>query len=182
MFKQFFILFCLVVLIIACQPTEIPELTDAQRQAIANEIRQIYQDMMEEAKNINEEIFNKWLDLWVESNDESWLGNPALWVSRLQIIPTKEEIEKLWRPILGRRASEEREMTDDYVAVLSPNHAIHVLKAKSILTDSEGNTTENLMTATTVYVKRNGEWKILHYHQSWRPDIQETQTEKEAEK
>ena len=182
MFKQFFIIFCLVVLIISCQPTEIPELTDAQRQAIANEIRQIYQDMMERAKNINEETFNKGLEMVVESNDESWLGNPAIWVSRLQIIPTKEEMDKLWRPIIGRRASDEREMMDDYVAVLSPNHAIHVLKAKSILTSREGNIIENLMTATTVYVKRNGEWKILHYHQSFMRAPQETQTEKEAEK
>jgi len=179
MFKQFFILFCLVVLIIACQPTEIPELTDAQRQTIETEIRQIYQHTMQEAKNMNEENFNKWLDLLVETNDESWLGNPALWVNRLQIIPTKEEIEKFWRPIMARRISEEREMTDDYVAVLSPNHAIHVLKAKSIITEPEGNIWENLMTATTVYVKRNGDWKILHYHQSWRP---ETKEEKEAEK
>ena len=75
MFKQFFVLFCLVALIIACQPTETPELTDAQHQAIADEIRQKTQEMWDLAREFNEESFNKMMDFVVESDEESWMGN-----------------------------------------------------------------------------------------------------------
>jgi len=138
--------------------------------------------MMKLAKNFTEENFNKMFEFWVESNDESWLGNPAIWVSNIQIIPTLEKLDESWRPAIDRRASEELEMIDDYVAVLSHDHAIYVLKAKYTINDIDGNTYENLMTATTVYVKKNGVWKILHYHQSWAPEKQKTQEEKKTEK
>ena len=59
MLKRFLILFCLVVLIIACQTTETPKLTDVERQEIADIIKQKSQENLKLNASFNEENFNK---------------------------------------------------------------------------------------------------------------------------
>lgn len=183
MFKQFFVLFCLVVLIIACQPTETPELTEAQRQVIVDEIKQKTQEIFDLALLSNEENFNKLMTYWVESNDELWMGNPGLFVNRTEIVPTKEAFVEYWKPSIGSRLRTNYKIGKEYFAVLSADHVVHAYEAKYSITNLQGETgPEYPMAVTAVWINKNGDWKILHYHQSWRTDIQETQTEKEAEK
>lgn len=182
MFKQFFVLLCLIILTIACQPTETPELTQAQRLEIADSVRQKNQEMMEIAALSNEESFNKGMAYWVESSDELWMGNPGIFVNRTEIIPTKEGIIEDYKPMIGTRARTNYTIGNEYFAVLSADHVVHVYEAKYSITDLEGETgPEYPMTATAVWVKRDGDWKILHYHQSWRTDIEETEAEEKTE-
>jgi len=58
-------------------------------------------------------------------------------------------------------------MGEVYIAVLSTDHAVHVYKAKWSMTNKDGEVTgEGPLTATTVWIRKNGEWKVLHFHQS----------------
>jgi len=168
MLKTFIVLFCLSALTLAGQSQEAVPMTDAQRQEVAKEIRMRVDEWRQLGKDMNENSFNKAMEFYLETSDESWMGKPALFVNRLQIIPTKEAFDKLWRPIMGKRQSEVQESIDDYIAVLSPYHAVYFYKGKDVIA-SAGGKTENLIAATVVFVKKSGLWKILHYHQSWEP-------------
>ena len=74
-------------------------------------------------------------------------------------------------------------MVKNYIAVLSANHAVHVYKANYSITNLKGETGPELpQTVTTVWVRKNGEWKILHSHDSWSGKAIEAPEEKEAKK
>lgn len=181
MCKRLFVLFCLVILIVACQPTEkaeTAEMTGEQRQAIAAEIRQINQEFFDLNMLMDEEKYNKGLTFWADSDDPAWMGNPAIFVNRTSIITTNEAFDEFWRPLIGTRGITNFTMGTDCVAVLSPDLAIHVYDAKYSITNLEGETgPEYPMTATSVFVKKDGEWKILHHHQSWSETPIETEKE-----
>ena len=188
MCKRLFVLFCLVILIVACQPAEetetveTPGLTDVQRQEIAAEIRQIEQELFDMNTLLDEENYNKGMSYWADSDTPEWMGNPAIFVNRTKIITTNEALDEYFRPSIGTRGGTNFTLGTDSVAVLSPDLAIHVYDAKYSITNLEGETgPEYPMAATAVFVKKDGEWKILHYHQSWSSTPVEAEKE-EAEK
>jgi len=168
MCKRLFFILGLIILISACQPTGKKELTDIQRQEIADTIRKCTQEWLNTFKDVNHENLDMFLDFFVESDEASWMNNPALWVGNLNIQSTKEKTEELWRPIVDERSSHDIKLIEDYIAVLSADHAIHVFKANYWITDTEGNTSkEHTSVITNVYVRKNDVWKILHHHQSY---------------
>ena len=96
------------------------------------------------------------------------MDNPALWVGNLDIQSTKEKIEEIWRPLVDERSSMDIKLAEDYISVLSADHAIHVYKTNYRITDTEGNISEeHTCVITNVYVRKNDVWKILHHHQSY---------------
>jgi len=168
MLKRFLILFCLVVLIIACQTTEIPKLTDVEHQEIADIIKQKSQELLKLNASFNEENFNKMMGYMVETDDVSWMGNPGVFVQGIKVIPTLEDLDTYFRPMLGTRSSTNFTVIKDYISVMSENHAVYVKEGKYSVTNLEGETgPEYPWTSTEVWLNKNGEWKILHYHESW---------------
>jgi hypothetical protein len=181
MLKRFLILFCLAALMISCQPTETPEMTDAERQEIADIIKQKNQEILALNESMDEEAFDKMMDSWLDTDDESWLGNPGAFVQGIRIIPTLEAMEKFFRPMTKSRSSTNFMVNKDYISVMSKNHAVYVVEGKYSITNLEGETgPEYPWTSTAVWVNKNGEWKTLHYHQSWSNTPIETE-EKEEE-
>ena len=171
MTKRLYFLMGLIILGLACQQSGPIELTDAKRQEISAQIRQTNQEMFDQFKESKQENFDKWMTFYVESNEASWMDNPAIFVNRLGILKTKESIDESWRPVVDRRGSSVMMIDEDYIAVLSMDHAVHVYKGNWSVTNKDGEITgEGPYTATTVWVRKNGEWKILHYHQSWDTD------------
>ena len=171
MAKRFYFLLGLIILFSTCQQTGPIELTDALRQKIAGEIRQRNQEHIDLPKEIKHDTFDRMKAFFVESNDPSWIDNPALFVNRLNIIKTKESYDETFRPTVDRYSSVVYTISEDYVAVLSADHAVHVYKVKWSMTNKDGEITgEGPLTATTIWVRKNGEWKILHFHQSWTTD------------
>jgi len=156
------------VLLLACQTSERAELTDAQRQEVADVIKQKTQEMLSLTKS---EDFDKGMAFWNEDGDPSWVGNSGVMVHMTEILPTKESIETSFRPMTQSRTSTNYKINHEYVAVLSLTHAVHVYEGTFSVTDNDGNTGEEYpITATTVWILKDGEWKILHFHQSWRTE------------
>ena len=168
MIKRLCFIIGLVILISSCQQNGKQELTDIQRQEIADTIRKRTQEWLDTFREFNRGSLDTFMDFWVESDEVSWLDNPALWTSNLTIIPTKERIKEFWLPQLDERSAHDVELVEDYVAVLSEDKAIHVFKANYRITDIEGKKgKEQTFCATNVYVRENDAWKILHHHQSY---------------
>ena len=168
MIRRVTCIFAAAMLFSACTKTE---MTEIKRQEIADTIREITAEGLDRARVTSLENFNAWMADWVESDDEAWLNNPAMYVNRLNILTTKEWIDEVWRPTVERRSATHIDIVKDYVAVLSVEHALHVFEARWSVADMSGNiTSEGPMTATTVWTRKNGEWKTLHYHQSWDSD------------
>lgn len=165
--KNLLTLFSLILLVgTSCQ--EKIELTDTQRKEIADNIRNRTQEWLNTIKEANQENLDMFLDFWVETDEASWMDNPALWVSNLDIVPTRKKMEDFWRPIIDERSSHDLKIVKDYISVLSADQAIHVFKANYRITDAEGNIgEEHTCVMTNVYVRKNDVWKILHHHQSY---------------
>jgi ketosteroid isomerase-like protein len=176
MFKQFVVFFSLALLLIACQPSEDLVMTNAERQEIATAVKERSNEMLE--MNMKDE-FDRALTFWADSSDESWMGNPGLMVQGIYVIPDKESFEKAFRPMSENRTSTNFTIAKDYTSVVSADCAIYVTQGTYSITNLEGETgPEYPWTSTAVWVKRDGEWKILHYHQSWRDYPVETEEEK----
>ncbi len=167
--KRLLLIMGLIVLTWACQTMDEKEMTIEERQEIASTIKQNFMEMMELFKNNNQENFEKWINAYVESNDEAWMKNPALWFQGLNLWSTKEAIYEVWKPKEGSRSRTNLNFEEDYVAVLSPENAVYVFKGTYSIIDKDGNTSDDYpMSGTYVYVLRNGEWKILHTHLSYQ--------------
>lgn len=160
-------LFVLILLVgNSCQ--EKIALTNDQREEIADIIRNRSQEWLNTIKEYNQENLDVFLDFFVENDEASWMNNPALWVSNLDILPTREKLEEFWRPEIDKRSSHDIKIVKDFITVLSADQAIHVFKANYRITDAEGNVgEEHTCVITNVYVRKNGQWKILHHHQSY---------------
>ena len=166
--KQLLVIMGLIALTCACQPTGEKEMTIEERQEIAATIKQNFTETMALLQNNNQENFEKWMTTYVESNDEAWMKNPALWLQSLMLWSTKETIYDIWKPTEGVRSGTNLNIEEDYVAVLSPENAVYVLKGTYSVIDKDGNTSDDYpVSGTYVYVLRNGEWKTLHIHLSY---------------
>jgi len=165
---KLFLIFGLVVFVFACQPAKNQEMTTEQRQEIAKTIRKEVKDILTLQRDFTVENHEKLLLNWVESDDKAWMGNPALWFNMLYLYPDKESLES-WRPTpTSTRTATNFYIDEDYVAVISPECALYTFKGSFTITNKNGETTEKTPNSGSfVYVLRNGEWKILHTHQSW---------------
>lgn len=166
--KRILVLFCLAALMISCQPKEIPEMTDMERQEIADIIKQKNQESLALNQSMDEGVYDKWMAFWLDTDDASWLGNPGAFVQGIRVIPTLEAMEKYFKPMLKSRSSTNFTVNKDYISVMSRDHTVSVLEGSFSVTNLEGETgPEYPWTSTAVWVKKDGEWKILHLHQSW---------------
>jgi len=146
-------------------------LTDADRQTIAQTIRASNAGLFATGATNDLEAG---MAFWVSDPQAYFVGDEALFLNRIVPLRTKAEIREVFGPALENRNATTYEMVRDHVAVLSLNHAVHVYEAKYAVTDTLGNTGNQYpMTATTIWVRENGEWKILHYHQSWSTEPQQ---------
>ena len=158
--------FALTVLA-GCQPAT-TELTEEQKVEIAAEIRQAFAEHIAVVEAAN---LDAWINLHDAEIDTYFVGQPALWVNRLDIYPTVVELREMWEPIMAARSAHDLVTESEHVAVLAEDAALHVFKGTFTVSDTLGNTTEPApVTISMVWVRRGDAWKILHLHQSWNPD------------
>ena len=169
--KKLLLTIGIIALTCACQQTEEKEMTIEQREEVATIIKQQTQKMFDVLKVYNKENFEIFMDGWIESDDAAWMNNPALWLNMLYLHPTKEEIYEAWKPSPETRTGNNFNVEKDYVAVLTPEHAVYVFQGTYSVIDKDGNKSdENPMSGTYVFILKNDEWKLLHIHQSWIDD------------
>ncbi|MBT3242722.1 MAG: SnoaL-like domain-containing protein [Bacteroidetes bacterium] len=164
--KKLTVILGVIILFCACQQTE-SEMTDEQRQEIASTITQHFKDLMDQPSTDN--WVDEFLSSWVENDDKAWLGKPALWLNLMTLYPDQDKIYEVWKPIGEVRSSTDFTVDEDYVAVLSAESAVYVFKGSFTITYKEGTTTDPTpMSGSYVYVLRDGKWKTLHQHLSWK--------------
>ena len=157
--------FVSLVLVSACQAPPPPEMTDADRQTIAEELRQLSLLLNEfGAENDMDGI----LQLWVEDPGAYFVGEQAVFLQSVRLLPTKDAMMEFFTPMQTSRGGTRFTVLNDYVAVLSSDLAIQVLEQKYSVIDTLGIAgPEYPESATTVWVREGVDWKILHFHQSW---------------
>ena len=157
--------FALTVLA-ACQPAT-TELTEEQKAEIAAEVRDVvgeYTDAIEAAD------LDGWMSYWSSEPEQFFQGQPALFVNRLTILPTMENIRTAWESAFDARSAHDLVAENEYVAVVGEDAALYVFDGTFSISDTLGNTTEPApYTVSIVWVRQSGEWKVLHRHQSWNP-------------
>lgn len=154
----------------SCQapPPPEPEFTEADRQAIAAEIERLNGEFMERGRPEDAEAN---FAMWSPNADSYFVSEPALFSQSYNIISTLADVREFFDPSNWNRQSTNITATSTSVAVLSPESAVHVSEGHFSITNAEGETgPERLMTMTGVWVKEDGAWKVVHWHQSWNRD------------
>lgn len=151
----------------ACQAPP-AELTDAERGAIASEIRELSRAAFEpfaEPQNVEEA-----LSFYVRDASDYFVGDPVVGVFNLNMDEGSEDFREGMRNLVNNRLGTSVEFKEDRIAVLSRDHAVQVLSADYAIKNLEGVTRSGYqMVQTQIWVREDGSWKILHFHQSNRP-------------
>ena len=169
--KKILLFIAFFALICACQKEAPKRMTLEERQNIEEEIRLFQYKWLNSMEEFNKETFNIFLSGMVPDDDDVWMGNPAMWLNELTFFPNIEAINKYWQPEIENRSSTTINIEKDYVAVVSPEYAVYVGIGTFSITDAQGNNAGDIpMSCTSVMLKKNNEWKVLHWHNSWQQD------------
>ena len=165
----------LLALLSSCQaPTA--EMTTAERQAIAQEVLQAaHEGFAAGAAN----DFEAMMASLPADPAAFFVGEPAMYLNRLVHLPRPMETQsgRIGNLPEKRRSGTNLMPVQEHVAVLSRDAAVYVYKGDWEVLDLEGNVaSQGPIAATTVFVKENGVWKQLHYHQSWESTAEEGST------
>jgi len=153
-----------LVLAVGCQ-TPPPEMTRAEKDAIAEEVLQAAHALFAAGAVNDFEAMNA---SWITDPTAYFVGEPAMYLNRLVLLADVDAIRAYWEPAQETRSGTNLIPSQEHVAVLSRDAAVHVYKGDWNVMDLEGNVSaQGPITATTVFVREDGEWKQLHYHQSW---------------
>ena len=82
------------------------------------------------------------------------------------ITPTRKEALDLTRTRLQGMKSVSYHWDHEYVSVLSPDVAVVTASGTSSATTASGGAFTAVLAQTVVFVRRDGQWKALHAHQS----------------
>lgn len=141
---------------VACQPGA-TALTEAQKAAIAAEVDSVASD---------------WWSAWAAADLDRGMAfiDPApdaAWTWDEGTVYTRAEMDKTWRPYFTQLERQDLTFGDARTLVLAPDVAYTIRAVTGIATDTAGGARPPLSTVeTVVWVKRNGEWKVLAGHES----------------
>jgi len=160
----------------ACQapPPSEPELTDEDRQEIASEIERLSGEMLELTRPEDMEAH---LAFWSPSAESYFVGEPALFAQGVRVIRTMQGLRDFFDPSAWNRQRTNFTILASRVALPSPVSALQVMEGHFSATNLEGETgPEYPWSATATWVKEDGTWKLLHFHQSWTDTPMESET------
>lgn len=140
---------------LACQPK--PVAFDPQDPAVTAQIEASLKQAMEGAAAVDAE---KALAVTTRDKDFTFLTGDVMLVGYDDALPrfknTYAKLQKQHTEILSSR-----------VRLLSPDVALVTAVGEGTYTDTAGFTSEPVgLGATLVFVRRNGEWRAVHFHQS----------------
>lgn len=81
----------------------------------------------------------------------------------------REEFEQVVRQEMGAHREFSSEMIDPQVEVLGPDAGVVSFRYEGTAVDTVGNSQQMTAAITTVFERRNGEWKIVQAHESFPP-------------
>ena len=165
----------LLILLAACQaaPPE-PEFTDADRQAIASEIERLSSEMWALGEP---EQFPEMLSFWANEPERFFVGDPAVFVQQMNILPDMDRLRSFGRDSWGPEpapTSSRRPATWRSCHPRSPSGEPDALEHHGQRRET-GPTYP--MAATTLWVLEDGSWKVAHHNQGWTFDAVEGEGE-----
>lgn len=163
--RVFYVTLALLVLALGCQINQ--KLTDQQKESIVKAVKERSQQFFDINKSYNSESLQKTMNFADENIDKAWLTDPAEVVFDINIIKTRADMQSFWGMAIESRMSTNITMLENHFAVVSRDQVVEVNKADYTITGKDSITSgPYTMVHTIVWVNINGEWKILHIHQS----------------
>jgi len=160
-----FVLSCLA----ACQAPP-PEASPLDRQAIAEEVRAVADEWIATA---GEGDLEATASYYLDDLEAYYTAAPALFVNRLSTYPDGPAVVEAFGPAMANRSATQYNLTSNAFAVLSADAVVQVFEATYNVTNLDGETGPDYpMTGSVVWVRHQGSWKLLHYHQSWSTDVE----------
>ena len=158
MISRLFATVATVAVLAACQPTS-PELTEEQKAALADSVSAMHIEM-----------WQPWLAADLDRGMPYFLNSPDLgWGWNGAIRYGYDNIDAWFRPIMDGMASQELTVADRRVVVLARDVVCVMEHGTLAATDTAGVTSPaSPFAMTTIWVRRDGEWKIHLGHESIR--------------
>ena len=146
----------MLFVVAACQPATM-EMTDAEKVAVADEVNAI-----------NAEFWDVWREADFDRGMSYYYNSPDLAFAMEGVVDYGyAEIDAKYRPGFASVASQTLTITDSRTTVLAPDVVCIMETAKMSLTDTAGVTgPETDFALTSIWVLRDGEWKIHIAHES----------------
>lgn len=145
-------------------------LTNDERKSIKESVEQKSKEFWKLfTQDYNEQNLNRLMDFYVDTDDEVWMGKPAIETGESEIIYTKDELKEALSLPFKNRHSTPTKTIENYFAVISNDVVIEILTHEYYVIANNGYRgpdTEGGL--TIIWVLRNNEWKILHRHRSGR--------------
>ncbi len=152
-----------VAFLAACQPAT-TDLTEEQRAAIVAAVGEATAGWIDAVENVD---LDAWLAYWHPEGQSYYVDDPAMFLNRMTVVPTVEAMREYWQQAFTVRTAQDIVVEEEYPAVISADAVLHVARGTYTVTDTTGTTEPAPISWTTLWVLHNGQWKILHYHQSW---------------
>jgi hypothetical protein len=150
--------------IVGCHAVPAPPepLTDAERAAIGETIRQLYRE--------SSRTFDSDLDCEEIVERLAPGGQTGSFVAqgRLFELTSREELVQMCRAIKQNRLAAHEEIEEERVEVLSRDAAVLIARGVYTVQRRDGQTLVRPQVVTTVWARRNGEWRRVHLHESWQ--------------
>jgi uncharacterized protein (TIGR02246 family) len=152
-FHKLLIVAAIVAVNVSCQQRESP-LTDAQRAAIVNEIKQLTTAAFEAANQLDHERVY------------SYFSPKTTGAANGKVFESWEAEKQQNRAALASLREAKNVIEEMQVDVLTPNVAVLVGRYHFTATDTAGNAMTTTPAWTWVFARQNGEWRIVHVHVS----------------
>lgn len=144
---------------VSCAPSAPAALSDAQRAAIADTVKQQAARLYEAENRRDADVFI------AEATDDP----DFRYVANGNLFPSKDSLSKSAHARVKSLKSLTYTLKDAGVTVLSPDAAVFTGSYDETAVDSTGKTLTFRDGWTAVYARRNGQWKIVHGHFSRAP-------------
>jgi uncharacterized protein (TIGR02246 family) len=140
---------------LACQPK--PVAFDPEDPAIVAQIDAALREAMAGAAAVDAE---KALSVTTKDKDFSFVTGDLMLVGYDDILPRFQET-------YSALEKQHTELITSRIRVLSPDVAVLAAVGEGTYTDKAGFTSEPVgLGATIIFVRKNGEWRAVHFHQS----------------
>ena len=144
---------------VACQPAT-TELTEEQKAAIADTVNALLDDYWDAWRDVD---FDRAISFFLDAPETAFA-----WAD--QVDYGLATLDSKYRPIMATFESQEITLTDSRTTVLASNAVYTMQRGTYVQTDTAGVVGDTLPFAySMVWVRHNGEWKVLAVHQSDAP-------------
>jgi len=160
----------LLIMAMGCQTNQ--KLTEQQKESILKAVKERSHEfwIVSNQKSYDKMTLNRFMSFVDEKSDQAWSTDPAGWVFNLEILKSRSDLENDFRKIFEARIVTSPIIKESYFAVLSKDLVLEVNKGDYTITRKDSTTLGPLtMVNTCVWMNSEGEWKMIHCHESYQP-------------